>query len=332
MKKLHLDKYGYGANFTTSSAINQLEMWQAESFDIERIDQEFQWAAQIGMSLMRIYMHDLLHADDAEGMFNRMDQLLSVAEKNGIKIIFVLFDDCWCDHFKLGKQPDPIPFTHNSGWVKSPGTVKVQDPTLWVPLELYVKETLTRFAHDSRIALWDIYNEPGGGNGGDLPDIMPKDFKATLRFLKEVFKWAREVEYDQPLTSGVWAFSEDFEDINRFLIDESDVISFHAYLPPDILRERINFMKHVANGRDIICTEYMARTVGSTFIDCLPIFKAYNIPAINWGLVAGKIQTHYPWGWSAEKGEPTLYHHDVFHNDGTPFYQEEANFFADFKE
>ena len=77
----------------------------------------------------------------------------------------------------------------------------------------------------------------------------------------------------------------------------------------------------------MICTEYMSRGAGSTFQSCLPVLQKYNVGAINWGLVSGKTQTIYPWGWSAEKGEPDLMFHDIFHPDGSMLYpDEEATF------
>jgi hypothetical protein len=52
-----------GCNFTPSTAINQLEMWQAETFDPETIDRELGWAAELGMNTVRTYLHDLLRKD-----------------------------------------------------------------------------------------------------------------------------------------------------------------------------------------------------------------------------------------------------------------------------
>ena len=42
-----------GANYTTSNAINQLEMFQAETFDPAAIDRELRWAhEQFGICLL----------------------------------------------------------------------------------------------------------------------------------------------------------------------------------------------------------------------------------------------------------------------------------------
>ncbi len=51
--------------------------------------------------------------------------------------------------------------------------------------------------------------------------------------------------------------------------------------------------------------------------------KERGVGAINWGLVSGKTQTIYPWGWHKDKGEPDIYFHDIFHPDGSFLYPEE---------
>ena len=329
-KKMSLD-WSFGCNFIPSTAINQLEMWQKETFDPETIDRELGWAAGIGMNLVRVYLHDLLWLDDAAGFIDRMEQFLSIADKHGIKAMFVFFDDCWRAEFQLGKQPDPIPYNHNSGWVQSPGNRAADDLSQRERLEAYVKGVLTHFAHDKRIALWDLYNEPGNGKSGDHITKTGLRGNASMPLLKDVFTWAREIDPDQPITAAPWSFGEDFDDLNRFMFENSDVVTFHAYNNPAELLERINFMRYLAEGRQIICSEYMARPAGSTFKDCLPVMRENNVGAINWGLVSGKTQTIYPWGWSEEKGTPDPYFHDVFNQDGSFLYPEEGTFFQEFK-
>jgi hypothetical protein len=80
--------------------------------------------------------------------------------------------------------------------------------------------------------------------------------------------------------------------------------------------------------RPLICTEYMARPMGNTFMYMLPFFKKHNIAAINWGFVSGKSQTIYPWdSWSKKyTTEPELWFHDIFRPDGTPYDKNEVEF------
>src|SRR3981081_1457366 len=43
-----------GSNYIPAPAINQLEMWQADTFDPQRIDLELGWAEGLGMNTMRV--------------------------------------------------------------------------------------------------------------------------------------------------------------------------------------------------------------------------------------------------------------------------------------
>jgi hypothetical protein len=326
MNKASFD-WCFGGNFVPSSAINQLEMWQEETFDPEAIDRELGWAGKIGMRIMRVYLHDLLHLQDRDGFFRRIETYLNIASSHQIKTMFVFFDDCWKPEFALGKQPAPQPKSHNSGWIQSPGSQVADTPTEWDRLERYVKDVLSTFGNAPRNVLWDLYNEPGNGKSGDHVTLSGLRVEQSFTLLREVFKWAREVAPSQPLTAAPWCFTQEFDNLNRFLFDNSDVVSFHCYSTPNELQERIHWVRLLADGRPIICSEYMARTAGSTFESCLPILQDNNISAINWGLVAGKTNTIYPWGWTAEKGEPELYFHDVFNSDGELLYAKEGEVF-----
>ena len=324
-------KWRFGGNFTPSTAINQLEMWQAETFDLPTIDRELGWAEKIGMSVMRVFLHDLLWVQDRDGFIGRIKEYLKCADSHGIKTMFVFFDDCWSPDFALGKQPEPKPFTHNSGWIQSPGDKVADDPSQWGRLEEYVKDILNKFRHDGRILLWDLYNEPGNNcrSCGTQPKVRGS---ASLPLLEKIFQWARETAPDQPLTAGMWNFEEAFDELNRFMAERSDVISFHSYVKPAIMKERIDMLRLIANGKHLLCSEYMARAAGSTFAECLPILKQKNIIAISWGLVEGRTNTIYPWGWNESKGVPNPYHHDVFHSDGTFLQPDEEEVFRKIRE
>lgn len=301
-----------GANFLPSSAINQLEMWQAETFDPTTINRELGWAKDIGFNTMRVYLHSVAWKQDPEGFKNRMNQYLDIADKNGIKTLFVFFDDCWNKVPQAGKQPDPQPGVHNSGWVQDPGQPMSNDTTLFPGLERYVKDVMTRFRQDKRILLWDLYNEPGNSGKRD----------SSLPLLRKVFEWARAVNPDQPISAGLWAW--DFEKLNAFQLQNSDVITYHNYEDPQWHQRVIELLK--ANGRPLICTEYMARTRNSRFSNVLPLLKRHNIGAINWGFVAGKSNTIYAWDTPIPDGsQPIEWFHDIFFANGQPYRQDEVN-------
>ena len=301
-----------GANFLPSTAINQLEMWQEESFDPATIDRELGWAEKIGFNSMRVFLHSLAWKEDPEGFKKRVEQYLTIANRHGIKTLFVFFDDCWNTIPQAGKQPAPKPGVHNSGWVQDPGQPLSFDSTLYPQLERYVKDVMTRFAKDKHILIWDLYNEPGNSGKKD----------SSLPLLKKVFQWAREINPEQPISVGLWAW--DLEKLNAFQLLNSDVITYHEYEEPQWHQRVIELLK--SNGRPLICTEYMARTRNSRFSNTLPLLKKYNVGAINWGFVSGKSNTIYAWDTPVPDGsQPVEWFHDIFFTDGTPYRQDEIN-------
>lgn len=320
-----------GANFLPSTAINQLEMWQAETFDTATIDRELGWAASLGMNTMRVYLHDLLHLQDSAGFYRRMDVFLQMASRHHIKPLFVLFDSCWDPFPHVGKQRPPRPHVHNSGWVQSPGQKALSDSTQYPRLERYVKGVVGKFADDPRILAWDIWNEPDNMTGPSYEKVeIPDKVEYVVPLLKKAFQWARSVNPSQPLTSGVWAGDwsspKSLKPIEKLQLEQSDIITFHNYSEPADLEKRILQLQRY--DRPMICTEYMARPNGSTFESCLPVGKKYHVGMINWGFVDGKSQTIYPWdSWTKTySGEPPLWFHDIFRKDGTPYKAEEVAF------
>jgi endo-1,4-beta-mannosidase len=139
-----------GSNFITSSSINQLEFWQEETFDQELIDKELKLSASIGMNTHRVFLHDLLWQQDSIGFMLRIDKFLEISERYGIKTLLVFFDDVWHPVPKLGKQPEPLPHVHNSGWVQSPGAKILYDTLSHNSLKPYVKGIVSKFANDAR--------------------------------------------------------------------------------------------------------------------------------------------------------------------------------------
>lgn len=97
-----------GSQYITSDAGNQLEMWQADTFNPTLIDKEFGLAEDLGMPSMRIFLHDLAYSQDPTGFKNRLDTVLGLAAKHGIRPMLTLFDSCWNPFLVAGKQPQPI--------------------------------------------------------------------------------------------------------------------------------------------------------------------------------------------------------------------------------
>jgi hypothetical protein len=320
-----------GANFVPSTAINELEMWQANTFDTVTIDRELGWAEGIGMNTMRVFLHNLLWEQDTAGFKKRMDTFLAIAAKHHIRPVFVLFDSCWDPNPKLGPQHPPVPGVHNSGWVQAPGNDILRDPAQYPRLEKYVKGVVGAFANDDRVLAWDVWNEPDNGNDSSYGKTEGHTKEQLVRaLLPQVFAWARSAHPRQPLTSGIWqgdwSSLEKMSAMSQVQMEQSDVISFHNYGWPEDFEARVKLLEQFH--RPLICTEYMARGAGSTFDTILPIAKAHHVAAINWGLVVGKSQTNLPWdSWQRPYVliQPTVWFHDVFYADGRPYRQHEAD-------
>lgn len=319
-----------GANYTPANAINELEMWQAETFDPATIDKELGWAADLGMNTMRVFLHDLLWQQDAEGFKARIDQFLRLAEKHRIRPMLVLFDSVWDPNPQLGKQREPRPGVHNSGWLQSPGAKALQDPTQHARLKAYVKGVVGAFATDQRVLAWDLWNEPDNLNPNSYGKLEPPNkVDLVLDLLPKAFEWARSAQPQQPLTAGVWKgdWSTDgkMTRLDTLMIALSDVISFHSYDDAEEFEKRIGWLRRF--NRPLLCTEYMARGNKSTFQGSLPIAQKHRVAAYNWGLVMGKTQTHLPWdSWQRPytDREPAVWFHEIFRPDGTPYQADEV--------
>ncbi len=319
-----------GANYLPWNAINELEMWQAETFDTATIAKEFKWAASIGMNTMRIFLHDLAYKEDPKGFINRIEIFLKIAKRYNIKPLLVLFDSCWDPFPHTGKQHEPAPFLHNSGWVQSPGADALKDTTQYPRLRKYVTDIISHFAKDQRVLGWDVWNEPDNTNNSSYNRFEPYNkIELVQALLQQVFVWARAANSSQPITAAVWVGDWSSDDklrpIEKLMLEQSDIISFHNYDKGEEFEKRIIWLQRYK--RPIICTEYMSRGNGSTFQGSLPVAKKYNVAAINWGFVNGKSQTIFPWdSWSKKyTGEPDLWFHDIFSKDGSPYKQEEVD-------
>lgn len=300
-----------GADFIPSTAINQLEMWQGETFDPQTIDRELGYAQALGMNVMRVYLHSLAYGKDPEGFKQRMDRYLDIADQRGIRTMFVFFDDVWNKSPKIGRQPDPKPGTHNSGWVQDPGDPASREVSNFPHLKTYVQDILRTFGKDGRVLLWDLYNEPGNSGKGN----------SSIPLLKAVFSWAREIGPSQPLSVGIWSWG--LVDLNAIQALNSDIITYHHYGGAEDHKKVLQLLK--THGRPMICTEYMARTRNSRFENIMPLLKAEKVGAINWGLVKGKTNTIYEWDKPIPNGaEPEEWFHDIFREDGTPYRPEEV--------
>jgi alpha-L-fucosidase 2 len=302
-----------GFNYVPSTAANTTEFWAAESFDERTIDRELGWAEILGFDTCRVFVQYLVWQNDPAGLKRRMERFLSVADRHKLSTTFVLFDDCaFGDPPQtepyLGKQRDPIPGMILPSWTPSPGLHAVTNRADWHRLEAYIKDVVGAFAHDRRVLLWDLYNEPGNSGLGNL----------SLPLVEATFAWARTANPTQPLTMSLWGAPAE---ISQRQLQLSDVVSFHFYGNYEGLRSQIGTYKQF--GRPVISTEWMARRQGSRWDTDLPLFKKEGVGCYSWGLVKGRTQCQFAWYDRRGTPEPQIWFHDLFHADGTPYDADE---------
>ena len=303
-----------GMNYIPANAVNYTAMWDKTSFSPDVIDKELALAEEVGLNCARVVLQYAVYEESPRHFLKALDRFLDICEKHGIKAMPIFFDDCVFGVNTdpvTGVQPEPLEGWYAWAWSPSPGHTMVIDTRTHGKLEKYVKDVMTRFADDDRILAWDLYNEPTNGGLGDR----------SLPLLRSVVKWAREIDVIQPITIGVWCGNEG---LNRFCLDNSDIVTFHCYADPVHTRNMCIDLKK--ENRPVICTEWMNRPAASTIKTVLPVFAEENVGCMLWGLVNGKTQTDLPWGHRPEHGEyKGAWQHDIFRGDFTPYDQEEIN-------
>lgn len=291
-----------GCNFLPSTAVNDVEMWQRETFDDETIGRELGWTHDLGFNTVRVFLNYIVWESDAAGLKQRFGRFLAIAAHNGIRVLPILFDDCFKPEPHAGRQEEPVPGVHNSQWVQSPGVRRRGNRSDWPKLEQYVQEMVGTFADDPRVLAWEVYNEP----------------TQSLPLVEAAFRRARQAKPSQPVTATVYGTPE----MRQRILELSDVISFHQYGPLTALKAEVARLRE--QKRPLLCTEWMARKAGSRFETHLPFFKEQKIGCWNWGFVAGRTQTFFPWGSKPGSSEPSLWFHDVLHRDGSPYRDHET--------
>ncbi len=328
-----------GFNFLPSSSVNFLEMWHADTFDRATIERELAWASEIGFNALRINLHYLVWKNDRDGLLERLDWLIGVADALGLATVPCPFDDCGFGGFEptYGPQPEPVHGVHNSRAVASPGRQLLLEPSEWTGFEAYVRDVVRTFRTDHRVLFWDLYNEPGnrmvfetGGSRVHHPDFS----EASLRLMRACFEWSREIAPDQPLTVGAWTTpppgtTEDpyQTEIDRSALALSDIVTFHAYWDASHVRRFLAYLSRY--DRPMFCTEWMARPVGSTIAGQLELFRSQSIGCFQWGLVKGRTQTYLPWpedlvaahGGTADR---SIWFHDILDVNGHAYDPEEV--------
>ena len=312
-----------GCVFMPSYGGTPVEIWGRDYFKPEVVDAELALAEDLGFNTIRLFLCDIVWQEDPKGFMDRLETTVRLADKHGLSILMTFFTNGGTiKNPYTGPQPQPVPGIHNSVWMSSPGMDVVNNPEKWPVIERYLKQVMKRYRNDPRILAWCLYNEPANTKGFE-----------TLPFLEAVYRWAREVNPSQPLTSPVITLPDwrsHNQEITEFVCNNSDIISFHCYNSLPDTRKFVEYCRQF--NRPILCSEWMARTRGSDYFSILPFFKEEKIGSYSYGLVNGKQQCQYPWNTIVDgepvpfTEEPEVWFHDLFRPNRTPYSEEEIKF------
>lgn len=313
-------------------------MWQRQSFAPHIIARELDWAAQIGINSVRLGLPYIVWQDDANGLLERLDHVLTLLAERSMTAMPYLLDDCEFSGQppRLGKQPDPVPGLHNSRATGSPGRALVMDQQAWPDIERYVAHVIRTFTDDDRIVAWDVYNEPGNRVIFTLEGAQAYDEaleEQALLLLRRAFDCARHIAPSQPLTAAGWRVPPSYvgDDVEPYdhpldaaAFELSDVVSFHAYCSPSRMQRVIERVRRYH--RPLICSEWMGRQADSRIQQQLPLLRREAIGSYIWGFVRGRSQTELPWPDFLDPTTSTSeeWFHDVVDANGLPYNDEET--------
>lgn len=329
-----------GFNYLPSTAVNFLEMWHPDTFHRKIIARELEWASQIGFNAVRFNLHYLVWKNDREGLIDRLSWLIQTAGNFGISSVPCLFDDCGFggSEPEYGHQPEPLQGVHNSRAVASPGRAMLFDQSEWDGFQAYVQDIIASFRTDENVLFWDLYNEPGNRmifTEGSFKTYEPDTSEVSLALLMDCFDWARSQDPTQPLSVAVWMTAvpgsgdDHFaSEIEKFALNLSDVVTFHSYQGKETLKDVIAKLEQ--RNRPVLCTEWMARPIGSTILDLLPSFASQNVGCFQWGLVKGRTQTNLPWPSdlveaNGGRADRSVWFHDLIDDRGVPYDPSEVS-------
>ena len=308
-----------GVNYIPRTAVNSVAMWAEDSFDPDTIAEELGWAQNAGYTSIRVPLQFAVWQEDADGFLQRVDKLLELAQKHGLRVVPVLFDDLDLAGTppQVGPQPEPVPGEYNSQWVPSPGRETVTDRSQWPALEKYVKDVMNKFKRDSRVLYWDLYNTAGNSGLGE----------ESLPLVDQTFHWARSVEADQPLAVAPWR--EFGSAMSARKLEHSDLITFQGYDNVESMQARLLMLQRYQ--RPIICSGWLMRQTGNDFERVLPLFSTFRVGWFNQGLVKGKTQLNIQQTQFRSDQDPDLWQQNVLQEDGTPYHRREVELIQGFR-
>jgi hypothetical protein len=329
----------------SADCANRIDQWQELGFEerFKTTEEELRLMQKTGFNTVRLILEYVVWKEEHDGFMARFDRYLSLCAKYGISCMIVLANDCMPPKTELWQMPylgqQHYDWGYHGGKKHSQhGTHSgpaphfyLDDPKTRGDYFRMVREIVTAYKDDARVCVWDVYNEPGNSGRADI----------TLPILKDLFRTVRDCLPSQPLTVGVWrGIREDegipLDEISRFALDHSDIISYHCY---GEYKEHVKLIKRLKReGRPLVNTEWLGRCLHNDVFSQFPLFYLEGIGCYNWGFVAGKYQTYEPWeaSWqSYESGKNTdvdftLWFHDLYRPNHRPYDPREIKLIQEF--
>ena len=327
-----------GCNYLPADCCNRIAFWQELDFEkhLETADKELALAASVGFNSIRVIFEYLVYKEEHDGFMDRFERFLSVAAKHGISVMVCFGNDCVVpkdDKYKaahLGVQTFDLGY--HGGRKNSPHITRMNGVGYSILDEAdsakifynMVEEFVSKYKDDERICIWDLFNEPGNANRGEI----------SVPIVQKIFDVARSCNPCQPLTSGSWTDPQTPRPAEVTAWENSDIINFHCYRRFPLFVRFYEDLKEM--GRPIIGTEWLLRCCDNTVEEMFPAFYMEKIGCWNWGFVAGLSQTYEPWEalWEAyDRGEPvdpTKWQHDLFRPSHRPYDPKEIEIIKQF--
>lgn len=331
-----------GCNYMSADCANRIDQWQEDGFEerLQTTEEEFRLMQDLGYNTIRIILEFIVWKKEHDGFMERFDRYLSLAASYGISCMVVFGNDCMplkeetLRRTRLGKQTVDWGYhggrkASQHGILPEPGYHLMDDPTLEAEHYEWLREIVTKYKDDKRIIMWDVFNEVGGSNRGNL----------SLSYLKNFVNIIREINPVQPITACIWSnpkAPESLPEIEKFALENSDIISYHSYAS---YQENVEIIRKLKKfGRPIINTEWLARCLDNNVEELFPLFYLEKIGCYNWGFVAGKYQTYEPWNsiWEQYEKNPainwdfTKWFHDLYRPNLRPYNPKEIEIIKKF--
>lgn len=331
-----------GCNFMSSDCVNRVDQWQELGFEerLETTDRELAAMEAIGMNTVRLIIQYEVWEEQHDGFMERFERYLQVCDKHHISAMIVFGNDCCVpkDENYVPKHcgPQKVDWGYHGGVKNSPhagrsemGYNVLDEPETAKKFMEMVGEIMSKYAHDPRICIWDMYNEAGNSHRGEV----------TVPHLQKMFELGWDINPDQPMTSCLWTTIEPSKGnaSERLSVELSDIISYHCY------GDYVNSVMAIRNlkelGRPLVNTEWLHRIFHNNVQELFPLFYLEKVGCYNWGFVAGLYQTYEPWesiwrkvetGKASPSWDLTKWQHDLLRPNLRPYDIQEVEIIKKF--